>query len=231
MGSPRLPSPDPVEAHPERSSFMSILRMPRTTEQCHTVHHVIAMYLAQARRDLSPRSYDTVACILRRFDAACGRLTLTECRPFDLQCWLNDHAEYRSEWDLRCAVSTVKRAINWALEMELVQRNPFAKLRRRGRPRRRQPMTDEEFQTLLSGCDPTFRRFLIFLKFTGARPGEVSSMRWEDVDFEQAAVVLKEHKTARKTGQPRIIPLVPTVSRLLLWVRRQSPNARGLDHV
>jgi integrase len=210
---------------------MSILKMPRTTEQCHTVHHVIAMYLAQARRDLSPRSYDTVACILRRFDAACGRLTLAECRPFDLQCWLNDHAEYRSEWYLRCVVSTVKRAFNWALEMELIQRNPFAKLRRRGRTRRRQPMTDEEFQTLLSGCDPTFRRFLIFLKFTGARPGEVSSMRWEDVDFEQAAVMLKEHKTARKTGQPRIIPLVPTVIKLLLWVQRQSPNARGQDHV
>jgi hypothetical protein len=41
----------------------------------------------------------------------------------------------------------------------------------------------------------------------------------------------KEHKTARKTGRPRIIPLVPTVIRLLLWVRRHSPDARGQDHV
>jgi integrase len=205
--------------------------MPRTTEQCHTVHHVITMYLAQARRDLSLRSYGTVACILRRFDAACGRLTLAECRPFDLQCWLNDHPEYRSEWYLRCVVSTIKRAFNWACEMELIQRNPFAKLRRRGRTQRLQPMTDEEFQTLLRGSDPTFRRFLIFLKFTGARPGEAASMRWGDVDFEQAAVVLKEHKTARKTGQARIIPLVPAVIKLLQWIQRQSPNTRGQDHV
>jgi integrase len=205
--------------------------MPRTTEQCHTVHHVITMYLAQARRDLSPRSYEMVACILRRFDAACGRLTLAECRPFDLQCWLNDHPEFRSEWYLRCVVSSVKRAFNWACEMELIQRNPFAKLRRRGRTQRRQPMTDEEFQTLLRGSDPTFRRFLIFLKFTGARPGEASSMRWADVDFGQARVVLKEHKTARKTGRARIIPLVPTVIRLLMWVQRQSLSGRGQDHV
>jgi hypothetical protein len=35
---------------------MSILRMPRTAEQCHTVHHVITTYLAQAKRDLFPRS-------------------------------------------------------------------------------------------------------------------------------------------------------------------------------
>jgi integrase len=210
---------------------MSILKMPRTNEQCHTVHHVITMYLAQARRDLSPRSYETVACILRRFDAACGRLTLAECRPFDLQCWLNDHPEYRSEGYLRCVVSTVKRTFNWACEMELIQRNPFAKLRRRGRTQRRRPMTDQEFQTLLRGSDPTFRRFLIFLKFTGARPGEAASMRWGDVDFEQTAVVMKEHKTARKTGRPRIIPLVPTAIRLLLGLHRESPNARSQDHV
>jgi integrase len=205
--------------------------MPRTTEQCHTVRHVITMYLAQARRDLSPRSYETVACILRRFDATCGRLTLAECRPFDLQCWLNDHPEYRSEWYVRCVVSTVKRAFNWACEMELIERNPFAKLRRRGRTQRRQPMADVEFQKLLRGSDPTFRRFLIFLKFSGAWPGEASSMRWGDVGFEQAAVVLKDHKTARKTGRPRIIPLVPTVIRLLLWVHRQSPNTRSQDHI
>jgi integrase len=72
---------------------------------------------------------------------------------------------------------------------------------------------------------------LIFLKFTGARPGEAASMHWADVDLEQAAVTLKEHKTARNTGQARIIPLVPTVIRLLLWVHRQSSNARGQDHV
>jgi integrase len=210
---------------------MSILSAPGRPGQCQKVHDVITMYLAQARRDLAPRSYETVACILRRFDVACGKLRLANCRPFDLQCWLNDHSEYRSEWYVRCVVSTIKRAFNWALEMELVFRNPFAKLRRRGRTQRRRPMTDEEFQTLLRGSDPTFRRFLVFLKFTGARPGEAASMRWGDVDFEQAAVVLKEHKTAKKTGRPRIIPLVPTVIKLLLWVRRRSPNARGEGHV
>jgi hypothetical protein len=34
-------------------------------------------------------------------------------------------------------------------------RNPFAKMRSRGRLQRRRPMTDEEFQTLLRGSDPT----------------------------------------------------------------------------
>jgi integrase/recombinase XerC len=213
---------------------MSILSAPAHRGQCQTVSEVITMYLAQARRDLSARSYETVACILRRFDESAGQLTLAECRPFDLQCWLNEHPEYRSEWYRRCVISSIKRAFNWACEMELIQRNPFAKMRSRGCPQRRRPMTDDEFQTLLRGSDPTFRRFLIFLKFTGCRPGEAASMRWAEVRFEDGSVVLQEHKTARKTGRPRIIPLVPTVTRLLLWMRshrEDSADAREHDHV
>src|SRR5438270_10338337 len=114
---------------PLRSCFMSILVQPVRPGQCQTVQDVIRLYLAQARRDLSARSYETVACILRRFEKACGHLPLTECRPFDLQCWLNDHPEYRSEWYRRCVVSTIKRAFNWTCEMELIDRNPFAKMR------------------------------------------------------------------------------------------------------
>jgi hypothetical protein len=72
---------------------MSILSAPARRGQCQTVHEIIEMYLAQARRDLSARSYETVSCILRRFDESAGQLTLAECRPFDLQCWLNEHPE------------------------------------------------------------------------------------------------------------------------------------------
>src|SRR5260370_34063787 len=192
------------------------------------------MFIAQAKRDLAARSYETVECILRRFDKSCGQLTLAECRPFDLQCWLNDHPEYVSEWYRRRVIATIKRAFNWSCEMELVERNPFAKLRSRGRANRRRPMTDEEFQTLLRGSDATFRRFLAFLKFTGCRPGEAASMRWADVRFEAGSVVLMDHKTARKTGQPRIIPLVPTVIKLLQWMRAHAEaqgNVFDQDHV
>jgi integrase len=99
---------------------------------------------------------------------------------------------------------------------------------------RRRPMTDEEFQILLRGSDAAFRRFLIFLKFTGCRPGEAASIRWADVRFEDGAVVLQEHKTARKTGRPRIIPLVPTVVKLLQWMRvwaQSTGKGRDQDHV
>jgi integrase len=213
---------------------MSILSAHGWPGQCQTVNDVIENYLAQARRDLSWRSFETVACILGRFGAACGHLSLGECRPFDLQCWLNEQTQYRSEWYIRCVLSTIKRAFNWAVEMELVHRNPFAKMRSRGCLERRRPMTDVEFQTLLRGSDPTFRRLLLVLKFTGCRPGEATSMRWSEVRFEEESIVLRAHKTARKTGRPRVIPLVPTVIKLLVWMRShcsQPSNPTCQNHV
>src|SRR5438132_6344536 len=113
---------EPVEAYQLRSCFMSILSAPAHRGQCQTVSEVITMYLAQARRDLSARSYETVSCILRRFEKACGRLKIAKCRPFDLQCWLNEHPEYASEWYRRCVISTIKRAVNWSCEMEVIER-------------------------------------------------------------------------------------------------------------
>src|SRR5262249_51463943 len=64
--------------------------------------------------------------------------------------------------------------------------------------------------------------------------GGGESVGWGDVDCERKGVVLKEHKTARKTGRPRIIPLVPTVVKLLLWMRARQKALIGLrdqDHV
>src|SRR5262249_44298390 len=64
--------------------------------------------------------------------------------------------------------------------------------------------------------------------------GGGESVGWGDVDCERKGVVLKEHKTARKTGRARIIPLVPTVIKLLLWMRAHRKALIGLrdqDHV
>jgi hypothetical protein len=61
----------------------------------------------------------------------------------------------------------------------------------------------------------------------GCRPGETASMRWSDLRIEEACVVLKEHKTARKTGLPRVIPLVPTTIKLLLWMKSRHPSGSG----
>jgi len=68
--------------------------------------------------------------------------------------------------------------------MELVERNPFSRVRCRGTLNRRTPMSDAEFQALMRHSPPYYRRLLVFLKFSGCRPGEAARIRWADVHFD-----------------------------------------------
>jgi hypothetical protein len=100
---------EPVEASSKGVCFMSILSAPGRPGQCQTVHEVIEMYLAQARRDLSTRSYETVSCILHRFDESAGQMTLAECRPFDLQCSTRGAIRVVGSLSRRCIVLCRRR--------------------------------------------------------------------------------------------------------------------------
>jgi integrase len=193
---------------------------------CKTVSELIALYLPQAKRENAPATYVGKVDHLGRFDKAYGHMAIADLRPIDLQNFLNAQVLVKSEWTIRGIIATVKRVFNWALEMEEIDRHPFAKYRSRGKlVSRRRPTNDNDFQTMLRFSPPVYRRFLIFLKLTGCRPGEASSMRWSDIRFEQRCVVLQEHKTAGKTGKPRLIPLVPTLLKMLVWMRRRRQTS------
>jgi integrase len=183
-----------------------------------TIREVVEHYLPHAQRTLAERSYEATAHTLGRFVAACGQLQIGACRAFDLQSWINQNPRFASDWTVKRVIGIIKRAFNWSVDMELTTRNPFARIRHRKGPRGR-PMTPHEYQQILRHSSAGFRRFVVFLKFSGCRPGEAAKMKWSDVQFGQNCVKLRDHKTAKATGRPRLIPLVPTTTKLLVWLR------------
>jgi integrase len=183
-----------------------------------TIHDLIAVYLPPARREMNEHTYEERQHILEKFDHDCGHITIRNAKPFHLHNFLGEHPEYKSPWSISNVITAVKRAFNWALDMELISRNPFGRVKK-PKGKRRRPATEEEFRTLLRGAAPPLRRFIMFLAMSGCRPGEASGMKWAEVRLEDKCVVLQNHKTSRKTGKPRRIPLVPATIKLLLWIR------------
>jgi integrase len=58
-------------------------------------------------------------------------------------------------------------------------------------------LTDEEFQALLRHSrQASFRRLILFLRLTGARPGEATSAQWPMVNWPARVLILAHHKTA-----------------------------------
>lgn len=68
-------------------------------------------------------------------------------------------------------------------------------------------LTPEEAAKLLEHAEGDFGPYLRTLWLTGCRPGEARAMTAENVYWAVGKCVLREHKTARKTGRPRQIPL------------------------
>ena len=72
-------------------------------------------------------------------------------------------------------------------------------------------LTPEEARRLVEACPEWFRPVVIFALNTGLRAGEIFSLRWEDVDFENRLITVRSSKTKKK----RLIPMNGTVFSLL----------------
>lgn len=203
-----------------------------------TVAAVIDLYLAHARPNYAGRSFYERRLILQAFAEAHGFRPADEasCKPFHLTSWLDENEGWKSDWTKSGVVAVVQRPFNWAVRQRLIASNPFRGASHRpGQPRR--PMTDEEFERLVvaamvrstktkKAVHPG-RRFVElcrFLRLSGARTCEASRLTWSDIDLENAAIVLRVHKTSRmqREPRPRVIPLVPELVELLVGIRRRD---------
>jgi integrase len=134
----------------------------------------------------------------------------------------------------------VQRCFNWGVERRLIPPHNLGRIPKPQPRRRDRFLTDAKFQALLRETNPRnghrsgapFRRFLLAMDLTLCRPSELAQLQWKHIRWEHDIAVLPDHKIKR-TGKPKIIPIVPAMKRLLLWLKRRSTsdfcfvNSRG----
>jgi integrase len=98
----------------------------------------------------------------------------------------------------------------------------FAKLEKPRVGQRDRVPTADEAAAILSQASPEFRLIHCALRQCGARPGELCRATIADIDRAANAIILREHKTARKTRTPRRIPIGNKLGELI----RQSIAGR-----
>ena len=195
-----------------------------------TCGRVCEMYLKMGTKDISPAWFDIVKPALKEFGGQFGERRVIDCRAVELLAYMQAHEHlWKSAWTRLGRLAAIKRAFNWAWDIGLINANPFMRVKVTGPRTRRKPMSDEHYQSILRNSPPAWRRFVVFLRFTGARTAEGSALRWRHIDLARGVAVLLEHKTAKKTGKPRIIPLSPVVVKLLVWMRtHRQASVTGL---
>lgn len=189
-----------------------------------SVADVVRLYLTH---ELPPkeRKCDDRRHVLELFSAEFGEKPVSESKPFELRAWIVSRVQWRSDWTRRRVAGTIRACFNWATRLQFIPSNPFAGVifphGERGTA-----LEPHEFQAMLKASTPIFRRFLIALRYSGARPGELASAEWCHLDMARSCIILEKHKTYNVKRKSRRIILHPIVVKLIDWLKRHRPNPR-----
>jgi integrase len=189
-----------------------------------TVNQVVQAYLAAWPDDVCQQEAKERTRVLLRFANFCGPKRISETGAADLVNFIRSLPSTAAGCTHGRKMAMVKRVFNWALGERLIREFPFRAVKIPKGKRGGRPMTMDQFRALVRHTRAYFRRFVLFLFHTGCRPGEAASLRWNEIDWEQSRAILDKHKTAKKTGKPRVLVLNPVLIRLLRWLRARRPR-------
>lgn len=115
---------------------------------------------------------------------------------------------------------TLKAIFRKAFLTGRIARNPAElwKLASGDPAERRRPMTDQEFETLLSIAPDWFKTILKVLGATGARGSSVARLRWTDVDMTAGVLYFTSRKGAAKREKRIPFPIYEQLKDILTSV-------------
>lgn len=156
-------------------------------------------------------------------------LPLKDLTPAAVEAWAAKHAKVRPTFARLCW-RCLKVFLNWCAEhpqysVLLASSNPAKTKRARevlGKPKAKDDSLQREqlqawFAAVKQVQNPTISAYLQVLLLTGARPGEVLTLKWEDVNLQWNGLTIRD-----KVDGERVIPLTPYVAKLLADLPRRN---------
>jgi len=176
-----------------------------------------AFIAAGKREERSAKTIRFYQSRLKRFLAEFGARDIASIKSLELKKFLDQVGQGMSDSTKHHNAVAITSLHSFALAEELIEKRWFLKsLPKPPMGRRERIPTAEEIGRLLEHASPEFRLIYTALAQCGARPGELCKATIADVDWSKRRIVLLEHKTAKKTGRPRIIALGRELEKLVL---------------
>ncbi|MDL0107843.1 site-specific integrase [Campylobacter felis] len=122
---------------------------------------------------------------------------------------------------------TLNRVLCYALENELIEKNPFKMRKWRDDTKEIQAFSHQEIQTLLTQSTGEIGIYLKIALLCGARTGEILALQWKHIDFKNKKIIIEQSINSFGLGSPktansrRIIDLLKPLFEFLKQVKEQ----------
>lgn len=191
-------------------------------------------------RESSKRTYSTsvtIAGYIRNWIAPVwGSRRLSEVKVVDVETWLGGlELAPGSKKKLRDIMHLL---YEHGIRYEFTERNPISKVRQGGKRLSTPTRLDVSQLRRLLAALPKREQVMVLLDFgTGLRRGELSGLKWEDINFEAKEITPTRSIVAQRVGEVKTeasgktIPLDGAlIEELLVW-RAETPYASDGDYV
>ncbi len=179
-------------------------------------------FVQRYAKPAQPRSWrETARTFERHLFPRWGERPFTSIRRKDLHEILDALDAAKKPGAKHHVVAAVTKLFNWAVDREIIEASPFARMQRPKIGKRERILADEEIVTLWQACEAQsgiFARFVQLLLLTGARRNEIARLRWPEVDEVGRMIVLSSDRT--KSGRIHVIPLSPLAAEVLASLPR-----------
>jgi integrase len=171
---------------------------------------------------------------LKDFAARHPKTKASKLREPEVEKWL--FAERKRPWGQttrRSGITILKLCLNWGVKKGSLAENPIRHMERPAILRRERVLGAAEHAEIL-GFYPegdVFRDFLIAMRESGCRPGEVLKVEAKDANLELGIWVM-HGKSSDVTGKKRVVYLTPAlleIPRRLVAIRPTGPIFRNED--
>jgi integrase len=196
---------------------------------------VVEAFLESMEANRSAATFSWYSGYLLRFVKAHGAKRCHDLRRHHLTRWVE--SEFATPGARAAGIRTVKTCLNWAAGEEIIRSNPFARVRTPGGNRRETLVYPEAQRRILEDLSHgkhrrPFRLYLIAMRHSGCRPGEIRRVTAEHFDQGLEAWVFAKHKTSDKVQRKRVVHLSPcllTLTRILARARPKGSLFRNAD--
>jgi integrase len=123
-------------------------------------------------------------------------------------------------------IALLKTALNKAVEWNIIDHNPIAKVKAPKIVKTFNLFTKKEIDRLISEADEPLKTGIIILVNTGMRRGELFHLRWRDVDLKAGSIRVWPYDGFSPKGKrPRKIPIPQGLKEVLRKLsRKKSPD-------